>query len=267
MIRSVTSEKGTVTFELQRKSVKNFNLRIRSDGTVYVSVPKSITLKKADEFVEKHIDFILKHQRRIKGAERKSPQHYYLGEAVNVEVKEGEMAYARLAGNILTVYLPFSAVPDFSNASEVLGFSDISAVSGIAAVPDTSAVPANSEEERERLIEEIILCWQKERARELFPSYLKKAYQRFIKAGLSIPYPTITVKSMKTRWGSCTPAKKKITLNCSLTEKTPLCAEYVVCHELAHFLQQDHSARFYGILDRVMPKHRELRRILNSEGR
>ncbi|MDE7281132.1 MAG: M48 family metallopeptidase, partial [Ruminiclostridium sp.] len=52
-------------------------------------------------------------------------------------------------------------------------------------------------------------------------------------------------------------------LNCSLIEKTPLCIEYVVCHELAHFLQQDHSERFYGVLGKVMPGHRELKRKLN----
>ncbi len=121
-----------------------------------------------------------------------------------------------------------------------------------------------ADEEEERLIDEAVLCWQKERARELIPKYLEKAYQRFVQAGLSIPYPTITVKAMKTRWGSCTPSKKKITLNCSLTEKTPLCAEYVVCHELAHFLQQNHSAKFYEVLDKVMPEHRDFRRILNN---
>lgn len=235
MTRSVASEKGTVTYELERKSVKNLNLRIRSDGTVYVSVPKSTALTKADEFVKKHIDFILKHQNGINETRRKSSsQRHYLGEVIDVEVVEGERSFAWLSGKVLTVYMP------------------------------SAALLAVSEEEKERLTEEVILRWQKERARELFPNYLEKAYQRFIKAGLTIPYPTITVKAMRTRWGSCTPSKKKITLNCSLTEKTPLCIEYVVCHELAHFLQQNHSAKFYGVLDRVMPEHREVRRILNN---
>lgn len=236
MTRSVTSEKGIVTYELERKSVKNLNLRIHSDGTVYVSVPKRTALAKADEFVKNHISFILKHQSRINEARRKSPsQRYYLGEVIDVEVVEGERSFAWLSGKVLTVYLP------------------------------SDALFTASEEEKERLAEEVILCWQKERARELFPNCLEKAYQRFIKAGLTIPYPSITVKAMKTRWGSCTPSKKKITLNCSLTEKTPLCIEYVVCHELAHFLQQNHSARFYGVLDKVMPEHREVRRVLNNK--
>lgn len=234
MIRSVTTEKGTVTFELERKSVKNLNLRIRSDGTVYVSVPKSTTLAKADEFVKNHMDFVLKHQSRLIQSSQSSPsKRYYLGEAIDVEVIEGERAFAWLSGKILTVYLPSAAVPDIS--------------------------------EKERLTDEIILRWQKERARELFPDYLKKAYQRFVNAGFTIPYPAITVKAMKTRWGSCTPSKKKITLNCSLTEKAPLCIEYVVCHELAHFLQQNHSAKFYAVMDKVMPEHREIRRSLNNK--
>lgn len=233
MLRSITSEKGTVTFELQRKSVKNLNLRIRSDGTVYVSVPKSTNLKTVDEFVKKHIDFIFSHQRRINEANRKSVlQRYFLGEEINVEVKEGERAEAQLSGKTLTVYLPSSVI---------------------------------AEEEREYLIEEIIVFWRKKTARELFPGYMEKAYQRFLKAGLSIPYPTVAVKAMKSRWGSCTPARKSITLNCFLTEKTPQCIEYVICHELAHFLQLNHSAKFYEVMDTVMPEHAELRRILNKK--
>ena len=47
-----------------------------------------------------------------------------------------------------------------------------------------------------------------------------------------------------------------------LIEKPMVCIEYVVAHELAHFVVQDHSERFYGVLDRVMPLHREARRLL-----
>ena len=99
---------------------------------------------------------------------------------------------------------------------------------------------------------------------ELFPQFLNKAYQRFRQRDFIIPYPKISVKAMSSRWGSCTPAKGKITLNCSLTEKPPVCIEYVICHELAHFLQQNHSDKFYSVLDKVMPEHRDIKRLLNN---
>ncbi len=234
MIRTVITEKGEITYCLERKSVKNLNLRVRGDGSIYLSVPKRLAAQTADEFVKNHINFILKHLKSInENNSESSSQQYFLGEKIEREIKQGEKPFAQLSDKVLTVYLPYSA-------SE------------------------NSEEERERLIEEITVCWEKEKGKELFPQYLDKAYQRFQRAGLSIPYPTISVKAMKSRWGSCTPYKKKITLNCSLTEKPPICIEYVICHELAHFLQQNHSEKFYAVLDKVMPGHKELKKVLNN---
>lgn len=235
MIRTIITEKGEITYFLEKKSVKNLNLRIRVDGSIYVSVPKRVSVKKADEFVKTHIDFILKHLKNINGKGTKdSSQHYFLGEKIEREIKQGEKPFAQLSDKILTVYLPYSAFE-------------------------------YSDEEREELIEEITVCWEKEKGEEIFPKYLDKAYQRFQKAGLSIPYPKITVKAMKSRWGSCTANKKKITLNCLLTENPPICIEYVICHELAHFLQQNHSEKFYAVLDKVMPEHKEIKRLLNNK--
>ena len=99
---------------------------------------------------------------------------------------------------------------------------------------------------------------------ELFPQFLNKAYQRFRQRDFIIPYPKISVKAMSSRWGSCTPAKGKITLNCPLTEKPPVRIEYVICHKLAHFLQQNHSDKFYSVLDKVMPEHRDIKGLLNN---
>ena len=65
MIRIVSTEKGEVTYRLERKSVKNLNLRVKGDGSVFVSVPKRISVEKADEFVKAHMDFVLKHKMRI----------------------------------------------------------------------------------------------------------------------------------------------------------------------------------------------------------
>lgn len=234
MIRTIITEKGEITYCLERKSVKNLNLRIKGDGSVYVSVPKRLGVEKADEFVKNHIDFILKHLKSItEKVPEASSQQFFLGEKIELEIKQGEKPSAQLSDKVLTVYLPCSAF-------EI------------------------SDEEREKLIEEITVSWEKKIGKELFPQYLDKAYQRFQQVGLSIPYPTISVKAMKSRWGSCTPYKKKITLNCFLTEKPPICIEYVICHELAHFLQQNHSEKFYAVLDKVMPGHKELKQLLNN---
>ena len=66
----------------------------------------------------------------------------------------------------------------------------------------------------------------------------------------------------KAAGGSCTAGKGKIMLNSMSIEKPVICIEQVVVHELAHFVVQEHSARFYGVMDRVMPLHREIKRLL-----
>lgn len=233
MIRIVSTEKGEIAYRLERKSVKNLNLRVKGDGNVFVSVPKRITDAKADEFVKAHMDFILKHKMRIAEKSSKMAQQLFLGEKIERVIKQGEKSFAQFSDKVLTIYLPYSA-------------------------------SALSEAEKEGLIKEITVCWEKKMGRELFPQFLNKAYQRFRQANLIIPYPKICIKAMSSRWGSCTPAKEKITLNSFLTEKPPICIEYVICHELAHFLQQNHSDKFYSVLDKVMPDHRDIKRILNN---
>ncbi len=62
MIRTV----GGITYEVTRKKVKNLNLRIRSDGSVAVSIPQRTAWETADSFVEKRMDWILEAQARTR---------------------------------------------------------------------------------------------------------------------------------------------------------------------------------------------------------
>lgn len=77
--------------------------------------------------------------------------------------------------------------------------------------------------------------------------------------------PKLVIREMKTRWGSCTPGKGKITLNKKLLYAPRICIEYVVTHELIHFLHPDHSKRFYRFFDTVMPRHKEYKKLLESQ--
>jgi hypothetical protein len=67
-----------------------------------------------------------------------------------------------------------------------------------------------------------------------------------------------TVRIMNTRWGSCSSATGRITLNLKLYFKTDLCIEYVIVHELCHLIHPDHGNGFYTLLERELPdwKHR-----------
>jgi len=60
----------------------------------------------------------------------------------------------------------------------------------------------------------------------------------------------ITVRLMKTEWGSCTPAKHRMTYNLDLARLPLECIEYVVVHEYTHLDHCNHSDAFWALCDR-----------------
>ena len=75
------------------------------------------------------------------------------------------------------------------------------------------------------------------------------------------------VRSMKTRWGSCTPATGRIRVNVRLAAYPPTCLDYVVAHELTHLLEPSHNARFHELLARAYPNERTARALLRRDAR
>ncbi len=59
MIREVNYKGIAIKYDLQRKSVKNINLRVRPDLTVSVSANRRVKVKYIDDFVLRKADFIL----------------------------------------------------------------------------------------------------------------------------------------------------------------------------------------------------------------
>ena len=72
---------------------------------------------------------------------------------------------------------------------------------------------------------------------------------------------SVRITSAKSRFGSCS-AENAICLSLYLMLYPAAAREYVILHELCHTVHHDHSARFYALLDRLMPDHRERRRLL-----
>lgn len=90
----------------------------------------------------------------------------------------------------------------------------------------------------------------------------KKVYPHFESRGVA--FPIIKFRKMVSRWGSCNYVKGIVTFSTSLMYAPYECVEYVVLHEFCHFLKADHSPLFYAELEKVCPRHRELRKILRN---
>ncbi|GAA0721256.1 DUF45 domain-containing protein [Clostridium malenominatum] len=80
-----------------------------------------------------------------------------------------------------------------------------------------------------------------------------------------IKKPSLKIRKMKTRWGSCNKTKKSITLNLELLKYTREIIDYVVLHELVHLVYFDHSKNFYGLLEELMPDFNIRRKILKEK--
>ena len=68
---------------------------------------------------------------------------------------------------------------------------------------------------------------------------------------------------MKTRWGTCNISARRIWVNLELAKKPSACLEYILMHEMVHFLERHHTDRFKDHMDRFMPQWRLHKEILN----
>ena len=73
---------------------------------------------------------------------------------------------------------------------------------------------------------------------------------------VGVRYGRVTIRSQRTRWGSCS-AQGNLNFNCLLLLAPPEVLDSVVVHELCHRKQPNHSQRFYAEVLRVFPDYRK----------
>lgn len=93
-------------------------------------------------------------------------------------------------------------------------------------------------------------------------SLCQKLYPYFEKLGIA--YPQIKFRTMRSRWGSCNPTKRIVTFSTALMYAPSECIEYVVAHEFTHFLQANHSKKFYLELEKIYPAWKDAREKLKN---
>ena len=99
--------------------------------------------------------------------------------------------------------------------------------------------------------------WLKKEIHNIFYERLKYNYQLFEE---DIPFPTLRLRKMKTRWGVCNKKTKTVTLNSNLMQETMEKLDYVIIHELSHFIHFNHSADFWRLVGKYCPKYKSIRK-------
>ena len=128
------------------------------------------------------------------------------------------------------------------------------ALRGIASL-DVFVRPGATVEQRE----EVLAQWYRQQLKERIAPLLAK-WQRLLRLQVT----AWGVKKMKTKWGSCNPAAKRIWLNLELAKKPEACLEYIVVHELLHLLERRHNEHFTKLMDKHLPNWRVIRETLSA---
>ena len=124
-------------------------------------------------------------------------------------------------------------------------------------------------------VEALVAGWFHEQADALLPRFLAEAAERYRAhlanarrplAPRSAACPDglrLTVRPMRTRWGSCSP-DGHITLSVELLHAPRRLIDYVIVHELCHLVRLDHSRAYYFHLARCLPDWRQRRHELKE---
>lgn len=231
--RTVACEQGDIVYLLEQKPVKNLNLRIRTDGSVYVSANPEVPLQRVDEFVFSKRGYI--------GASKKKFAQMIANAPKPKQYVSGETFY--LLGHGLRLKV--------EKEEKETVFSDGAYI--FLQVKDTSDF-----KKKERLMTRYLNA----ESQKTFNEIIAAIYPIFEKYGIA--RPELRLRNMDTRWGTCLPGKGVITLNKRLIEVPRNGIEYVVMHEFCHFIHPNHSKKFYTFLTTLMPDWKQRKDMLEK---
>jgi hypothetical protein len=98
-------------------------------------------------------------------------------------------------------------------------------------------------------------------ARKVIQWYKKQALIDFARrleifsSKLGVSFTSFNLSNAGSRWGSCN-SRKEIRLNWRLLQAPPHIINYVVCHELAHLKEMNHSAKFWATVASIYPDYK-----------
>ena len=110
--------------------------------------------------------------------------------------------------------------------------------------------------------EKMLDRFTREKAKEIFTERLIKCHEKMNKI---TPMPRLIVKKMRQKWGYCNKRDELITLNLELIKYDVDEIDYVIIHELCHFIHFNHSKQFWECVSKYKPNYKTNRKILREE--
>ena len=220
-----------IRVEVVRKDIKNLHLGVYPpNGKVRVAAPLVISDEAVRLAVIDKLAWIKRQKARFAEQPRQSQR----------EMVNGESHYFLGRRYRLRVHVHAAPVRV--------------AIRGVASL-DLFVRPGMNPDQREG----VLLRWYREQLKALVPGLVEK-WQTIL--GVQVAHWGI--KRMKTKWGSCNPASRRVWFNLELAKKPVPCLEYIVVHELLHLLERHHNERFSALMDSHMPQWRQSRSVLSE---
>lgn len=215
-------------FTLAHREIRNFYLRLQSDGSAHVSVPLWATDAQIEAFLRPRLPWLRRQREALETRCAGRTQAF----------EDGRTLW--LFGQRRTLQLTQQGTP------------------GLTFFGDTALLccaRGTGEAARRALVEQAF--------RQALAEYLGPRIA-FYSARMGIRPPQVSIRLMRTRWGSCTPAAGRTRFNLRLAQKPESWIDYVVVHELAHLCHADHSPAFWALVERYFPDWRSVRQALNT---
>ena len=220
-----------IPLEITRKKIKNIYIRVLPpEGQVHVSAPLRMSDLAVRKFILSKLDWIRSHQNQM----RTRPPR------VVCTFSEGEER--AVWGRLRRIRLfPVGGRRRIVLCGEYL---------------DLHIPMSDSAAEREQLFEALLHRELEREIQRLLPLWCPV---------IGVPTPTFAIRHMRTRWGSCSPAVRRVRFSLQLAEKPVRFLEYVVVHELVHLLERSHNSRFRAYMDSFLPHWRAVQCELRTE--
>lgn len=231
---SIQYGKRIIEFEVERKNIKNINLNVRPDMAVIVSANPQVPYEYILRFVREKAAWIFRkvgyfqdvQPEQITEKEYISGESFkYLGKQYRLRVNEMEEESVRYFQGFIEL-----SVRDRKNRAR-----------------------------KEKLVQE----WFRTKTQINFQESLNRVYSLVQKYGIA--KPAIKIRTMKVRWGSCIKDQNSILINRELIKAPKFCIDYVILHELVHFLHNNHNDEFYNLMTVLMPDWKQRKEILDEE--
>ena len=211
-----------IKYKINIKDIKRLSLRYNKDNVLEINLPKRLDFSVAYDFINKHIDWILKNE-----PTRPLPHDSY---------SQGD--------SYLLLGKTYKLEIIYQHHEEVI-------------LEDNSIVIYTKSDDR---IMKLLESFRMKIAETVFNEVLYKSFKAMEK---DLPkYPNLIIKPSKAKWGCCYFLKNEIMLNISLIHTPLRLIEYVVFHELTHFVHPDHSKEFHLYLERYLPDERKRKKEL-----